>query len=57
MMQLKLSDEERKNGWTEESLRAYIRQRELAQADTVFPDQSRAFIIKGQSTYNPKKDF
>ena len=30
-----LTDEERTNGWTEESLRAYVEQRERAQAGVV----------------------
>lgn len=38
MPDIELTDEERKNGWTEESLRAYVEGRERAQAGVVMFD-------------------
>ena len=38
MPKIELTDEERRNGWTEESLRAYVAERERAQAGVVMFD-------------------
>lgn len=55
-MQLKLSKDERKNGWTEETLRTYIEMRETANAKVVFKENDQ-IVIHGLSTYDPKKGF
>ena len=49
---LELTDEERKNGWDEKSLKAYLEEREKAQANTVLnrdPPKPRW----ANSLYNP----
>ena len=48
--------EERANGWTEETLKAYIAEREVAQAEAIFPEHP-PLIVRGLATYNAKKDF
>lgn len=53
-----LTDDEKKNGWTEESLRTYIEGREKAQAGVVLfnPDYRKTPRPKwANNRYNPLK--
>lgn len=49
-----LTPEEIKNGWTEESLKRYLLERESAASLKVFPDKPD-LVIHGQKDFNPKK--
>lgn len=56
MPEIVLTDEEKKNGWTEETLRAYVAERERAQAGVVMfePEYRRTPRPRwANSRYNP----
>lgn len=49
---MKPTPEEETNGWTEETLTRYIRERDLANASTVLGDPESRFITKKQERPN-----
>jgi len=49
-----LTPEDRKNGWTVETLAKYVASRERALAGNVFPKPPR-IVIEGQRGFNPHK--
>ena len=49
---LELTDEEKKNGWTEESLEAYFKDREKAQSAVVLSDKQQRPRF-ANSSYDP----
>ena len=56
MPDIELTDEERANGWTEESLAAYVKERERAQAGVVMfePEYRKPHRPKwANNSYNP----
>lgn len=49
---VELTEEEKKNGWTEESLEAYFKDREKAQSAVVLADRRQRPRF-ANSSYNP----
>ena len=54
MVDIELTEEERRNGWTEETLQAYVAEREKAQATAVL-DRQPSRPRWANSLYSPMR--
>ena len=53
---IELTEDEKKNGWTEETLRRYLKERTHAASMKVLEGE-KDLIVTSQTQFNPKRDF